>query len=127
MSRILQYLPELTGDEQLHVAQLFQGMTDAQVAQFSSAYRIRRRDPQHVLLATLLGFFAVAGIQRLWLGDILWGVLFLFTGGFCGVGTVIDLVRHRTLADRYNAQQANETALMVRALAPAPMPPQLGH
>lgn len=100
-------------------------MTDAQVAQFTSAYRVRRRDPQHVLLATLLGFFGVAGVQRLWLGDIVWGVLFLVTGGFCGIGTVVDLVRHRDLADRYNFQQANETAMMVRTLGSAPSPPFL--
>lgn len=127
MSRILQYLPELTGNEQLHVAQLFQGMTDQQVAQFASAYRVRRRDPQMVLVATLAGFFGIAGLQRLWLGDVVWGVLFLITGGFCGIGTVIDLLNYRSLAERYNIRQADETAVMARSIGEATPPPQLPY
>lgn len=126
MSRILQYLPELTGNEQLYVAQLFQGMSDAEVAQFTSAYRVRRRDPQTVLLLALLGFFGVAGIHRLWLGDIGWGVVYLITGGLCAIGTIVDLLNYRSLADRYNLQIAQETAALVRALPGSPLPPQLG-
>lgn len=125
MSRILQYLPELTGNEQLHVARHFQGLTDEQVAQFAVAYRMRRRDPQHVLLAALVGFFGVAGLHRLWMGDVVMGIAYLLTGGFCAIGTIVDLVRYRDLADAYNMRQADETALMVRSLMPGTVPPRL--
>lgn len=126
MSRILQYLPELTGNEQLYVAQLFHGMSDAEVVQFTQAYRVRRRDPQTVLLLALLGFFGVAGIHRLWLGDVGMGIVYLITGGFCGIGTIVDLLNYRGLADRYNLQIAQETAALVHGLPGQPLPPQLG-
>ncbi|MCA0269805.1 MAG: TM2 domain-containing protein [Bacteroidetes bacterium] len=126
MSRILQYLPELTGNEQLYVAQLFQGMSDAEVAQFTTAYRVRRRDPQTVLLLALLGFFGAAGVHRLWLGDIGMGIVYLITAGFCFIGTIVDLLNYRGLADRYNLQIAQETAALVRGLPGAPFSPQLG-
>lgn len=37
-------------------------------------------------------FFGLSGLHRLYMGRIGSGLLWLFTGGLCGVGQVIDLV-----------------------------------
>ena len=40
----------------------------------------------------LLGFVGLAGMHRFYLGRPLTGLLWLFTGGLCGLGTLMDLV-----------------------------------
>ena len=61
----------------------------------------------------LLGFIVVAGVHRLLLGQIEMGILYLFTGGLCLVGTIIDLVNHQKLAFEYNQKVANEVAAII--------------
>ncbi|MGZ3891144.1 MAG: TM2 domain-containing protein, partial [Mucilaginibacter sp.] len=53
-------------------------------------------------------FFAVAGIQRFVLGQIAMGILYLFTGGFCLIGTIVDLVNNRSLTLEYNQKMVYE-------------------
>ena len=126
MSRILQVLPELTGDEQLHAARLMQPLSDAEAQQFAHAYRARRKDPTMLLVLTLVGLFGFAGIQRLFVGQIGMGLLYLFTMGFCGIGTILDAINHQKLAARFNSRQADEVAMLVRRqLGGAPAPPRL--
>jgi TM2 domain-containing membrane protein YozV len=59
----------------------------------------------------LLGF---AGIQRFLVGQIGMGLLYFFTGGLCLIGTILDIVNHKQLADEYNAQMANETLQLIQ-------------
>ncbi|MFT4976770.1 MAG: TM2 domain-containing membrane protein YozV [Myxococcota bacterium] len=40
----------------------------------------------------LLGFLGLAGLHRFYLGRPLTGLLWLFTGGLCMLGTVADLL-----------------------------------
>ena len=42
-------------------------------------------------LLCCLGFFAVAGVHRFYLGRPLTGLLWLCTGGLVGIGTIVDL------------------------------------
>lgn len=113
MSRVIRYLPELEGNEQVEVASLMRGMSDEQVEQFAHVYRSRRKDPQTVLLLTLLGLFVVAGVQRFYVGQIGMGVLYLLTGGLCFVGTIVDIVKHKEIAAEHNVKQAREAAALI--------------
>jgi len=118
MSRILKYLPELEGEEQFQVARLMSDLSDDEVVEFSHAYRARRKDPNAVLVTTLVGLFAVGGVQRFYLGQIGMGLLYLFTGGLCLVGTIVDAINHKRLAAGYNIKQASEVVGFIRGSLP---------
>ena len=114
--RVLQYLPELKGEEQLHVARLMKPMDDEEARQFAAVYRERRRDPVMVLLLVAAGLTIVgSGFQRFYLEQTGMGVLYLFTGGLCMVGTIVDAINYKGLTRRYNRRQADEVASLVRS------------
>ena len=95
MANILQLLPELIGEEQAFVSALIKNMTDDEAYQFANVYRVRRKDPQTILLLTLVGFLGVAGVQRFIVDQIGMGILYLLTGGICMIGTIVDLVNYK--------------------------------
>ena len=66
---------------------------------------LTRRDGRSVALAYLLWlpfFFGVAGLHRFYAGRWLSGLIWLFTGGLCGVGQVIDLLFMSRMISDYN-------------------------
>lgn len=113
MSNVLDYLPQLEGDEQLYVAKLVNDMSDEQAERFARVYRERRKDPQMILLMALVGFVAVAGVHRFVVDEIGMGLLYLFTAGLCFIGTIVDVINYRDIAFRYNRRQADEVASLV--------------
>ena len=117
MADILRLMPDLEGEEMLFVGGLVKEMTDTQGETFAVAYRAQRRDPTTVLLLALLGFVILAGVQRFYLGQIGMGLLYLFTAGFCLIGTIIDVVNHKKLAFEYNQLKAQTIATMVKGSA----------
>jgi TM2 domain-containing membrane protein YozV len=108
-------MPQLEGDEMNYVQGLIKNMDDAKAAQFANIYLNRRRDPMHILLFTLIGFFGVSGVHRFVLGHIGMGILYLLTGGLCFIGTIIDLVNHKRLTFDYNYKVATEVAGIINA------------
>jgi TM2 domain-containing membrane protein YozV len=117
-NRVLKHLPEIDGDEQMYVAQLMASMSDEQVEQFARIYRTRRRDETTVLMLTLLGFVLVAGVQRFYVDQLGMGILYLATAGFCGIGTLIDLVRYKKITLEYNRNEADQVAAIVKGAFP---------
>lgn len=123
MANIYQFMPDIDGEEFAYVSMLVSPLTDEQAQQFSVMYRARRKDPQMILILTLLGFFSIAGIQRFVTGQIGFGLLYLFTGGLCFIGTIIDLVNYRKIAADHNMQQAFEVANIMRTMGVVPPQP----
>jgi TM2 domain-containing membrane protein YozV len=96
----------------MHLQSLVKDMM-AQLQQFS-IYSSRRKDPQTILLLTLIGFLGISGVQRFVLDQIGMGLLYLFTGGLCLVGTIVDLVNYKNLALEYNQKVALQVSGMVK-------------
>jgi TM2 domain-containing membrane protein YozV len=114
MSNIYQFLPEIQGRELILIQGLTKDFDENHMMNFANIYRARRKDPQLILLTTLLGFVAVAGVQRFIIGQIGMGILYLFTGGLCMIGTIIDLINYQDLAFEFNQRVATESAMLVR-------------
>ena len=116
MANFFQFLPELQGRELMFVQGLTKDYDDQQMMNFANIYRSRRRDPQIILLTTLLGFVGVSGVQRFLTNQIGMGILYLFTAGLCFIGTIIDLINYQDLAMEYNMRIANEAAMLIKGM-----------
>ena len=115
MARIIDFLPEVQGEEMVYLQNILKDMDDEKARSFTNVYRTRRREPMLILICTLLGFFGFAGIHRFLMNDIGMGILYLLTLGLCWIGTIVDLVNHQKLAFEYNQKMANEVAMMVKS------------
>ena len=113
MNKVLQHIPEAQGEEHMLLERIVDQMDDNQLRQFASVYRSRRRDPQNVMVFSVVGLLLVPGLQRFYLGQIGWGILYLFTAGLCLIGSIIDLVNYKSMAFEYNEKIATEVAQMV--------------
>lgn len=114
MANVYEILPEIMGEEQMYISSIIKNMEEKQAMQFANIYRTRRKDPQTILLVTLVGFLGIAGIQRFLTDQIGLGILYLLTGGICMIGTIIDLVNYKKIAFEYNQKQANEVAFITK-------------
>ena len=115
MAEAAKYLPELEGNELATVAALLRELTEGQATYFAQGYRGKRKDSSTVLILNLLGFLFLAGVHRFYLGQIAMGIIYLLTGGFCFVGTIIDIFLHKSMVETYNMQKATETAMFVKS------------
>ncbi|HMQ00550.1 MAG TPA: TM2 domain-containing protein [Cyclobacteriaceae bacterium] len=113
MAKVTDILPEIYGEEMLNVQSIIERMDDEKARSFANAYRARRKDPNIILITPLLGFAGFAGIQRFLIGDILLGLIYLFTAGLCFIGTIVDLVNHQKLAADANKKVALEIASVI--------------
>ncbi len=114
MANVYDILPEIMGEEQYYISGLIKTMDDKQAQQFANIYRSRRKDPQIILLVTLVGFLGIAGIQRFLTDQIGLGILYLLTCGICFIGTIIDLVNYKRIAFDYNQKQAAQILMMFK-------------
>lgn len=108
MARMIDYLPEIEGDEAVLISKVMEPMETEQAERFARVYRARRKDPQILLLTALVGFFGIAGIHRFIVGQLGMGLLYLFTGGLCAIGTIVDIINYKNLAFEYNREVARE-------------------
>lgn len=114
MAKIYELLPELTGEEQIYIESLIKNMDDHKAMQFANIYKARRKDPQIILLLTLVGFLGIAGIQRFITDQIGMGILYLLTAGLCCIGTIIDLINYKKIAFEYNQKEAHQILAILR-------------
>jgi len=113
MGNILQFMPELQGQELMYVQTIVRDYSESQMMNFANIYRSRRKDPNLILITTILGFFVVAGIQRFIVGQVGMGLLYLFTAGLCLIGTIVDLVNYQDIAFNYNRGIADQVSVVV--------------
>lgn len=108
MAYVIDYLPELEGDEAAYINKLMSPMNEKKAQRFARVYGARRKDPQIILLTALIGFFGVAGVHRFIIGQIGMGILYLFTAGLCAIGTIVDIINYKNLAFEYNRDVARD-------------------
>ena len=78
------------------------------IASWAFSWSLPVHSGQEVLAISLRWTHFVAGIA--WVG-----LLYFFTGGFCVIGTIIDLVNCRKLTFEENSKIAQQTSVMVKA------------
>jgi len=114
MNRILNYLPEVSGEELSYIQQVTGELSESDLETFAHIYRARRRDPQTVLILALVGLFVIPGLQRFYVDQIGMGVLYLFTLGLCFIGSIIDIINYKSLAQEYNTKMVNDALIAVK-------------
>lgn len=70
-----------------------------------------------------MGFLGVCGLHRLYLGQVLPGLLWLFTLGLCGVGQLIDVFLLPSLTQAANRRRGWASVPPRTASVPTPAPP----
>ena len=115
MADIARILPDLEGEEARFIGGILRDMSDEQAQSFAFAYRAKRRDPNIVLVLTLMSFGAFG---RIYLGQVAMGIIYLLTLGFCGIGVLVDLVSNRSLTLNYNIDMARRLVFSISALGP---------
>lgn len=113
MANLLTLMPNLEPDELNYVQSVLKDADENKQQQFAMIYNSRRKDPQTILLLTLIGFIGIAGVQRFVLEQVGMGLLYLFTAGLCFIGTIVDLINHKSLAFDYNQKVARQVAGMI--------------
>lgn len=102
-------LPGISAEEVNLLRQITTDLNENQMKYFYMVYSGKRKNPTDILLFTLLAFAGIAGVQRFVVGQIGMGLLYLFTGGLCLIGTIVDLVNYKALAFEYNQKMAFES------------------
>lgn len=107
-------LPGITPEEMNFLQQGTADLNDEQKKYFYMLYSGKRKSPQDLLIFCLIGTFLLPGFQRFIVGQIGMGILYLFTVGLCFIGSIVDLVNYKSLADEYNRKMAFESFQMAR-------------
>jgi TM2 domain-containing membrane protein YozV len=107
-------LKGITAEEFQFVKQIISSMDEQQTQRFLLLYSGKRQSPSDLLLFTLLGLLVVAGVQRFIIGQIGMGILYFLTGGLCLIGTIVDAINHKKLADEFNQNKAFECAQLAK-------------
>lgn len=107
-------LKSITPTEMIHLKNITANLSPEKLKDFTTIYSSKRREAEILLVIACAGFFGVAGIHRFLIGQIGMGLLYFFTGGLCFIGTILDIINHKQLADEYNAQMANESLQMIQ-------------
>jgi len=107
-------LPGISPEEMGYIQQALSQLTENQQKYFYMNYTTKRKSPQDVMIFCIVGLCLVPGLQRFVTGQIGMGILYLFTGGLCLVGSIVDLVNHKTLALEYNQKMVFEAFQMAK-------------
>ncbi|MFU8813580.1 MAG: TM2 domain-containing protein [Balneolaceae bacterium] len=112
--KILKDFPDVEGDELAYLIALSSELSDEEYETFKPLYNARRRDPILILLSALAGFMGIAGVHRVLVGHIGFGILYFFTAGLCFIGTIVDSINYKNLAFEHNRSKAREILTLIR-------------
>ncbi|MDZ7846651.1 MAG: TM2 domain-containing protein [Owenweeksia sp.] len=115
--RIFSMIPGMDHQEYQILENLLKELSEDKQQTFMSIYAGKRRNPDHILIGSLIGLVLVAGVQRFMINQIGMGILYLLTAGLCFIGTIVDCVNYKKLALEYNQQQAYEALQMTKSLS----------
>jgi TM2 domain-containing membrane protein YozV len=110
---LINLIPSSEGEELVYLQALTRQLTDEQLMNFIAVYNGKRRKSDQILIGCVLGFVCVGGIQRFMVGQNGMGILYLFTGGLCFIGTIMDTINHKRLTFEYNQKMASESMAML--------------
>ena len=112
---LITMIPAVEADELAYLQALTKDLSEDKLKLFISIYNGKRKKAETILICCILGFVCAGGIQRFVVGQIGMGILYLFTGGLCLIGTIVDLVNHKQLAFEFNQKMAIESMSMINA------------
>ena len=112
---VLDLFPDIRYEELDLIDYETQGMDADELRRFASYYRGRRKDPNTILILTIVGFFGAAGLQRFVTDRFVLGILYFLTGGFCFIGTIIDMLNYKDIALDYNQKVMMEAVGYAKA------------
>ena len=112
-NNLLLLIPAVEADEHAFLQEFTSDLSEDKLKTFIAIYNGKRKRTETILLCSLLGLVFIAGIQRFVLGQTGMGVLYFFTGGLCLVGTIVDIINHKTLTFEHNQQMAIESMGMI--------------
>ncbi|WP_233165702.1 TM2 domain-containing protein [Pedobacter sp. ASV12] len=107
-------LPGITPQEYSYLQTATSGLDEQQVRTFLMIYSGKRKNPSDMLLFCVIGLFLVPGLQRFIVNQIGMGILYLLTGGLCLIGSIVDIINHKSLAFEHNQRMVFESLQMVR-------------
>ncbi|MEE1947308.1 TM2 domain-containing protein [Pedobacter sp. KR3-3] len=107
-------LPGITPQEYSYLQTATNGLDEQQLRTFLMIYSGKRKNPSDMLLFCVIGLFLVPGLQRFIINQIGMGILYLVTGGLCFIGSIVDIINHKSLAFEHNQRMVFESLQMVR-------------
>ncbi|CAN5596664.1 TM2 domain-containing protein [soil metagenome] len=110
-------LPGIESDEMIFIQEAVKDLSEDQKKTFILLYQGKRKDPQTIMICTILGFVVIAGIQRFMLGQVGMGILYLLTGGLCLVGTIVDLVNYKKMTLEFNQKVVIESKYIAQNMS----------
>lgn len=112
---LVNMISSIEGEELVYLQSLTKQLTEDQLMNFIAIYNGKRRKSDQILVGCVLGFVCVGGIQRFMVGQNGMGILYLFTGGLCFIGTIMDTINHKRLTFEYNQKMAMESMAMLHS------------
>jgi TM2 domain-containing membrane protein YozV len=114
--QLLIAFPGIEMQEIMFIQEALKDATESQQKNFILIYQNRRKDPQIIMICTLIGFIGVSGIQRILLGQIGMGILYFLTGGLCLIGTIVDLVNYKKITFEFNQKMVVESKMLAASM-----------
>ena len=114
-SNLMTQIPAVEPDELAFLQAFTRDVPEDKLQLFITVYNGKRKKTDQILLGCVLGFVLIAGIQRFMVKQTGMGLLYLFTGGLCLTGTIMDTVNHKRITFEFNRDMARESMAMVHS------------